>query len=44
MDTVKFEGTKRRALLASVSTVAAFAALSYGAQRRGGGELRKLGR
>ncbi len=31
MDTVKFEGTKRRALLASVSTVAAFAALSYGA-------------
>ena len=31
MDTVKFEGTKRRALLASVSTVAAIAALSYGA-------------
>ena len=31
MDTVKFEGTKRHALLASVSTVAAFAALCYGA-------------
>src|SRR5277367_6627734 len=30
MDTVKFEGTKRGALLASVSTVAAFA-LCYGA-------------
>ena len=31
MDTVKFEGRKRRALLASVSTFAAFVALCYGA-------------